>query len=75
MNKILMFKEETWKTFNKQKSTNYTINYLNSKFWSKSRKYTELSFEDTLIKTPKCIAKIQTHMIETVKKNVFQGSI
>ena len=39
MNKIKMFKEEAWKTFIKQKSISYTINYLNSKVGSKSRNY------------------------------------
>lgn len=77
MNEIKMFKEEAWKTFVKEKSISYTINYLNSKVGSKSRTYTELKMskflsshnEDTPIETAQFIAKVQTHMIETVKIN------
>ena len=80
MDEIREFKEETWKTFIKEKSTKYTIIYLNSIVGSKSRSYNELKMskflssdsEDTPIETAKFIAKIQTHMIETVRMN-FQG--
>ena len=75
MDEIKTFKEKAWKTFVKQKSTNYTINYLNSKVGSKRRNYKELRLfkllisqnENTLIETALFIARIQAHMIETVK--------
>ena len=77
MEDIKTFKEDAWKTFIKQKSTTFTINYLNSKVGSKSKIYKELKMskflsaqnEDTPIETAKFIAKTQCHMIETVKMN------
>ena len=48
MDEIKTFKEEAWKTFIRQKSTNYTINYLISKVGSKSRHYKELKMSKFL---------------------------
>ena len=61
----------------KTKTTDIALKYLNSITGSKSRKYQELRMSNYLcsqneyvpVETAKFIAKIQSHMVETVKYN------
>ena len=61
----------------KTKNREITLKYLNSITGSKSRKYTELRMSNYLcsqkeyvpVETAKFIAKILSHMVETVKYN------
>ena len=63
----------------KSKTTEHALIYLNSRIGSKSQNYKELKISSFLssesevpFETAKFIAKIQTHMVETVRLN-FQG--
>ena len=80
MNEICSYPIENWKQSIKLKTTQNALTYLNSKVGTKSHKYEKLQMSNFLlpneeeipIETAKFIAKIQTHMIETVKSN-FPG--
>ena len=80
MSEIGSFKEESWKSLVKSKTTSFPLKYLNSIVGSKSQRYQELKLslylssqnENIPVETAKFIAKTQSHMIETVKTN-FQS--
>ena len=78
--------ENTSSSLRKEKikdQTNITaLRYLNSKLGSKSQPHTELKMSSFLcpneyltIETAKFVAKVQCHMVETVKANFKQGNL
>ena len=81
MAEIRTIKEESWKSLIKENTQSIALNYLNSQVGSKSRKYKELKMSkflcsenhDIPIETAKFIAKVQAHMVETIKIN-FQSN-
>ena len=79
LEEIRLVKEDKWKELIKNKTTENALIYLNSDIGSKSKNYKELKMSSFLssqsevpIETAKFIAKIQTHMVETVRMN-FEG--
>ena len=77
MDQIKLFKEDSWKSLIKHKSIEYILKYLNSKVGTKSKHYEKLKIsnflsshsEETPIETAQFIAKVQSHMVETVRTN------
>ena len=79
IDEVRLLKEETLKSMIKSKATENASLFLNSSIGSKSQAYKELklsfylsSQSEVPIETAKFIAKVQSHMIESIKKN-FQS--
>ena len=77
---ISLITEESWKSVVKTKTSEVALKYLNTITGSKSRKYEVLKMSNYLssqnenvpIERAKFIAKLQTHIVETIKLN-FQA--
>ena len=77
MEEIKTIDEEAWKKLIKCKTTEKSLTYLNFNIASRSRKYDSLEMSNYLtskneefgIETEKFIAKLQTHVVKTVKTN------
>ena len=74
LSEIRLTKKETWKSMIRSKAIENALKYLNSTRGSKSQAYKELKMSNFLtshsevpIETAKFIAKIQSHMVESIK--------